>query len=146
MPLTPIINYVVAQLLTLPGIGLVHDHVTFINDDRGFLDKFTILGVVNVVEVTRRATPAAARANGGETRLHDIVMHVYYGLQESSDSELAHRTLVEEIYTLFEGNHRLGGNAQKTTPVSVEISGEIDKAGKLLHYAACVLTVTEDIR
>jgi len=145
MALNDIIDYCVTQALTVSGIGVVRDHERLVVDDKGIRDHFMAAGVINAVEITRRASRARALTNQGVERDHDIVFHVYYGLQESSATELIHRNLVESLFEKFRLDFRLGGNANRVEPLQVEFSGQIEKAGKLLHYATCILPVQEDI-
>ena len=144
--LEEIIDYCVARTLTLPESAIVRNYRIHLSDIPAFEANFVTAGVVNAVEVNRRATPAQWLAGQRAQRLHQIIFHVYYGVSDSgSASTVTHRELVEAIYDLFYNDYRLGGNATRVWPISVEFDDHIELIGSyFVHYATLVMQVQTD--
>ena len=131
-------------LSAVDGIGVVHDYVRWANEWSKFLDLFKDSNnKVNGWMISRISTPSKRDNMSTLKRRHLFRMEGFYGLQDSSATEIVFQGVVEDIQDAFDSQYSLGGHALNSGPVQVIII-ENRVFGKVLcHYARLEYEVEE---
>lgn len=147
-----IVGDVKTKLLTVAGIGLVHDYERQVID----LAKFILLfkdaaGKICGTEITRRAVPE--HKAGAFFRHHQLLLKSYMGLQDATASSKTFQVLVDDICAKFRvadppanapWDYHNGDNPA-AAPAQVEIINDRMFGSVLCHCAEISLSVTERI-
>lgn len=145
---------IVAALRAVPGIGAVHDHEPYANQN-------TTLRALYVVQTddgeqlrgwyVRRVSFRVVRNGGGRPRVFTTwQIRGFMALSEEAGSELAFDALVDAVRGAFDADPSMGGAVLSTLSADGEVgaqlsaSGPVMFAGVLCHAADMTLT-TETI-
>lgn len=145
---------IVAALRAVPGIGAVHDHEPYANQN-------TTLRTLYVVQTddgeqlrgwyVRRVSFRVLRNGGGLPRVFTTwQIRGFMALAEEAGSELAFDALVDAVRGAFDADPSMGGAVLSTLSADGEVgaqlsaSGPVMFAGVLCHAADMTLT-TETI-
>ena len=145
---------IVAALRAVPGIGAVHDHEPYANQN-------TTLRALYVVQTddgeqlrgwyVRRVSFRVVRNGGGLPRVFTTwQIRGFMALSEEAGSELAFDALVDAVRGAFDADPSMGGAVLSTLSADGEVgvqlsaSGPVMFAGVLCHAADLTLT-TETI-
>lgn len=145
---------IVAALRAVPGIGAVHDHEPYANQN-------TTLRALYVVQTddgeqlrgwyVRRVSFRVVRNGGGLPRVFTTwQIRGFMALAEEAGSELAFDALVDAVRGAFDADPSMGGAVLSTLSADGEVgaqlsaSGPVMFAGVLCHAADMTLT-TETI-
>lgn len=150
MALDNMISAVAAILATVTGIGNVHSYLRWNASDAGFKTLFVKSGKINAWEVTRESTPEAVDVAGGASLDgHQLIIHGYYGVDDSANTERTFQMLIEAIRAEFQTNRRLnpgtGNVAHDSDRMKVRLVDHRSFHGHLVHHCEILLYAREVI-
>lgn len=143
---------IVAQILTVSGIDKVYNRMRNLADDSVKKDELSDTdGRIHVWMVTRESSRWQDLAQNQVTnqRRDQLVIHGFYAVRDSDDSEAAFDALIESVMTAINADRRasskLGDTVANGEPPSLRLQDHRMYANTLCHHAEIVLPVDFDI-
>jgi len=147
MSLKTIRNTLKALLLTVDGIGVVHDYERWSANWSDLLKHYESYGRLNGWALSRKASPSEWTAMPEAERRHTIQITGIYSLNDAAASELVFQDLIEAIVDQVNravvADPTFGGACLTASPLEVKtveprMFGEV-----LCHYCELTITVTD---
>ncbi|MBF0093989.1 MAG: hypothetical protein HQL34_05530 [Alphaproteobacteria bacterium] len=138
---------IVAKLLSVPGVGQVHDHQPFLKTEAKLRELYVANGLLLGWHVRRIGTRETSPSVGRFVERHLWLIQGVMAFDDSGASELAFDGLIEAIRAAFRADETLsglvGGTAdQEVAGIQVEDSLPVMFCGVLCHSARLTLTTT----
>jgi len=130
-------------LLSIDGIGIVHDYYRWSVDWKSFLELFKANGYIKGWMITRESTREERETMPQSRRIHTFKIWGVMGHNDAQATEKTFQDLVESICDTFRSNNTLNGQAFDSDPIQVTLI-ENRMFGKVLaHVAELTLNVLE---
>lgn len=146
MPLSAIRDQYKAILLTVPGIGVVHDYERWSIDWSKFIEQFRdpVSGKILGWTITREKSSEKFTPGPGSQRDHTFVLRGHLGLQDAVASEKVFQDLIEAVCDTFRPKTTLNGTVQQIeAPLQVDLVEPRKFGDVLCHYCELRQTVEE---
>lgn len=139
---------IVAKLMTVPGIGLVHDYERYAKAEKDFRDIYKSGERILGWHVRRVTTRETSKIVGRHEGLIGWRIRGYMSIDDVAQSELEFDALIEAVRAAFRSDQTLGGSVDSiVTPdgqhlagLQLDDSGPVMFAGVLCH--GCTLSLT----
>lgn len=136
-------DYLKDRLLTIPGIGVVHNYDRWAADWSALVKLYVANDKLNGWHLTRKATQEDWVAEPVVDRDHTYEIVGIYALNDAAASEKAFQELVEQVMELFRFDFDLGGHCQLAGPLKLKTLEPRMFGSVLCHVAVLELPVQE---
>lgn len=145
MALSDILAQIVAVIEGVSDAENVYDYDRFTNHWNAFKTRFQdSSNRIHGWTVSRTKTPAVRSAMPIVMRHHTFTIRGVMGLKDEDATEKTFQNLVEDLQDAFEDQYRLGGYAENSGPLQVEVVENRMFCNKVLcHYARLTYEVKE---
>ena len=147
MPLTTIVESIVALLQEVNGIGKVLDYSRYTSSEKQRIDTYVSGGVLNCWIVTRESTAAHDRGSGplNIRDRHIISIEGFRAVSSPADSAKLHQDLVEAVRLKLHNNRMLPDSAGWiSTPVQVQQFDAVMFFRSVLSWHAKLTLIAEE--
>lgn len=132
------------KLESVSGIGQVYDYERHAKTWEKWLSLFKIGDILHTYTITRESCPEEAMVSRTNKRIHNMVIRMYYALDDVAESEKTAQNLVDLICAEFRSSPDFETDVIQAGPPSLRVFEPRMFGEVLCHYAEIVIPTEEE--